>query len=61
MFFFLVVLCGLQDLCSPIRDQTQDTEVKVVSPYHCTSRELPQLLILMGLVFGFHFVTVLSE
>ena len=40
-FFFLGMLCGLQDLSSPARDQTWALPVKVLSPNHWARRELP--------------------
>ena len=40
-FFFFGMLCSLQDLSSPARDQTRALPVKVLSPNHWTSMELP--------------------
>ena len=37
------ILCGLQDLSSPIRDWTQATAVKALSPNHWTTKEFPSI------------------
>ena len=39
------MLCGLWDLSSPTRDQTQALAVKVPSPNHWTTREFSKLLL----------------
>ena len=41
VFFFFATASGLQDLSFWIRDQTQAPAVKVLSPSHWTTRELP--------------------
>ena len=43
-FYILVTLCGLQDLSSLTRDQTQAPAVKAPSPNHWTTREFPGAL-----------------
>ena len=51
MFIYLLELLflgglGLQDFSSPIKDWTQATAVKALSPNHWTTRELPLELLL---------------
>ena len=38
-FFFLAMLCGLRNLSSWARNQTQTVAVKVTNLNHCTTRE----------------------
>ena len=44
---------GLRDLSSPPRDETRTTAVKVLSPNHWTTRELPVYKFLCGHMFSF--------
>ena len=49
IFFFLVVPCGLWDLCSPTRDgiETRPSAVRAQSPNNWTAREFPMEQILL--------------